>query len=335
MNKFNYGSIFAAHMNSFIDMKNACGYDALRTKWILLVFDRFFIAEGVQDLHIRKDHLEKWRETRINDCVRTLHKKYSVWSQFCRYLCHIGMACYIPRLPKEPVCGFTPYIFTREQMENTFRACDGLRLYDRHMHVNILVIPSMIRLLYSTGLRISEALSIKNEDVDFAGGVILIKKTKNGEQRLAPLTESMTEVLHEYITKRNKIPVADVEKPGSFLFVSLTGKPCTAGSIYKWFRKILKTCNIPHIGNHHGPRVHDLRHTSAIHAMTKMCEDGSDLYCALPLLSVFIGHKSISATEQYVRLTAEMYPHLINRQKEQGSYVLPVSQLKINDNGNY
>jgi hypothetical protein len=54
-----------------------------------------------------------------------------------------------------------------------------------------------------------------------------------------------------------------------------------------------------------------------------MCEEGIDLYCALPLLSTFIGHKSLHATEKYVRLTTEMYPHLINQQQELCSYVFP------------
>ena len=304
-------------------MKNACGYDVLRTKWILLELDRFFVAEGIKELHIKKVHIEKWRTTRINDSTRTLYNKYSVWSQFCRYMCHIGIECFIPRLPKEPACGFTPYIFSHEQIKKIFQTCDELRIYDRHMHVNILVIPALIRLLYSTGLRISEALSIRNADLDLTEGVICIKKTKNGEQRLAPLTESMMEVLKEYIVARNKMPVTGVNLPNSFLFVSLTGKPCVSGSIYNWFRKILERCNIPHTGNHHGPRVHDLRHTCAVHAMIKMCEDGLDFYCALPLLSTFMGHKSLSATEQYLRLTAEMYPGLINQQQELCSYVFP------------
>ena len=325
MNKFDYASIFAPYMHNFIQMKNACGYDALRTKWILLELDVFFVSEGVKELHIQKDQIEKWRTTRMNDSEQTLYSKYSVWSQFCRYMCHIGIDCYIPRLPKPPDCGFTPYIFTHEQMTNIFQSCDGLRLHDRHMNVQMIVIPSLIRLLYSTGLRISEALSIKNEDVDFTRGVICVKKTKNGEQRLAPLTESMVAVLKEYMLERNKIPVAGVDKPDSYLFVSLTGKACVSGNIYQWFRKVLKICNIPHIGNLHGPRVHDLRHTSAVHSLIKMCEDGLDLYCALPLLSAFIGHKAIRATEQYLRLTTEMYPSLINQQKEQGSYLFPIT----------
>jgi integrase len=201
------------------------------------------------------------------------------------------------------------------------------------MHTTLFVVPTLVRLLYSTGLRISEALSVRNEDVNLAQKVIIIRKTKNGEQRLAPLSDTMLSVLEQYIGQRNKMPVEGIGNPDSFLFVSLTGKACVAGSVYNWFRKILDMCSIPHAGNHHGPRVHDLRHTCAVHSLVEMNRNGMDMYCSLPLLSTFLGHKSIAATEQYVRLTADMYPNLICQQQKLCSYVFPKS-FKSEEYGN-
>ena len=323
MNEFNYSSVFAPYMNSFIDMKQTLGYDALRTKWILLEFDNFFIREGETEPHIKREHIERWRASRINDCSRTIYSKYSVWSQFCRHLCHLGIECYIPKLPKMPDSGFTPCIFTHQQVSEIFKACDSLRLHDRHMKTIIFVMPALLRLLYSAGVRISEALSIRNADVNFAQKVIVIRKTKNGEQRLVPLSDTMLSVLEEYVRQRNKMPVKGIGNPDSFLFVSLTGRACVAGTVYNRFRKILDMCAIPYKGNHHGPRVHDLRHTCAVHSLVKMNRNGMDIYCSLPLLSTFMGHKSTGATEQYVRLTAEMYPDLLCQQQKLCSYVFP------------
>jgi integrase len=65
------------------------------------------------------------------------------------------------------------------------------------------------------------------------------------------------------------------------------------------------------MGNHHGPRVHDLRHTFAVTSLAQMAESGIDLYCTLPILSAYLGHQSLSATDSYVRLTAGMYPGLL------------------------
>lgn len=63
--------------------------------------------------------------------------------------------------------------------------------------------------------------------------------------------------------------------------------------------------------NDTGPRLHDLRHTFSVHALAGMAESGIDLYCSLPILSTYLGHQSLEATNAYVRLTAEMYPGLL------------------------
>jgi integrase/recombinase XerD len=56
-----------------------------------------------------------------------------------------------------------------------------------------------------------------------------------------------------------------------------------------------------------------LRHTFAVHSLAKMAEEGMDLYCSLPILSTYLGHQSLRATNNYVRLTSEMYPELIRK----------------------
>jgi len=80
---------------------------------------------------------------------------------------------------------------------------------------------------------------------------------------------------------------------------------------------------IPFMGNHRGPRVHDLRHTFAVHALVQMAGSGQDLYNSLPVISTCLGHKSIAATEQYVRLIEGMYPELISQSSPVSAYVFP------------
>jgi len=332
---FNYNSIFAPYMVGFIKMKQDLGYNMLRTKWILLEYDKFFVGIGVKDLNITGELIDQWRKTRINDGQRTIYTKYSVWSQFCKYMCNLGHECYIPRLPKgvSKNC-FTPYIFSHQQMEDIFRACDSLRLHDKHMSTIIFITPAVVRLMYGTGIRVSEALSLKNGDIDFENHCILIRKTKNGEQRLAPLLDTLQQVLEEYIANRNRMPLLKVLDPKGYFFISPSGTFCRAGSVYCWFRKILANSGIQHIGNHQGPRVHDLRHTFAVHSLTKMAKSGHDLYYTLPILSTYMGHKSIGATEQYVRLTAEMYPELLNDERKLCSFVFPEIKTTEDDGNN-
>jgi site-specific recombinase XerD len=310
----------------FIHLKEESGCNFLRGKWILYEIDRFFQENNVSDPVITREMVNQWRKTRINDSSSTIYSKYSIIAQLARFMSRQGQECFIPRLPENSLskCNFTPYIFTHNQMDQILQASDRLRIYDCHMNNTMFCVPAVLRLLYSTGLRISEALSIKNEDVKFNKGYILVRKTKNGSERIAPINGSLCKVLQQYTSYRDRIPVKHVVSPNSFFFIKSDGTYCNAQSIYVWFRKLLAECGIPFTGNHHGPRVHDLRHTFAVHSMVQMAHEGQDLYSSLPIISACLGHKSLYATEQYVRLTGEMYPELISQCSPINAFVYPM-----------
>jgi len=332
---FFYQSIYAPFFKQFIAIKQAQGFVSLRTEWIFLEFDNFFLNIKVAQLGITKNQIDRWRATRINDSTSTIYTKYSILSQFCKFMCKIGYDSYIPRLPvNNSKNSFTPYIFSQQQMVTIFNTCDNLRLYDGHMSTILFIVPAIIRLLYGTGMRISEALSLRNKDVDVERKIILIKKSKNKQERLSPLSDTVVKVLKQYTQYRNQMPVPHINDENSFFFVSPNGTYCRSGSVYNWFRKVLSKSGVPHQGNHRGPRVHDLRHTFAVHSLVKMAKSGLNLYYALPLLSTFLGHKSLGATEQYVRLTSEMYPELLAAQKDIGTDIFPKPKKQIYDGNN-
>ena len=261
MNKFNYQSIYAPYFKQFIKMKRGLGYLSLRIEWIFLELDNFFLNEKTKIIGITKEQIEQWRSTRINDAPNTFYAKYSLFSQFCKFMCKVGIDCYIPRLPSSPPNNsFTPNIFTHKEMQDIFWACDQLKLYDRHMSSSLFMIPAIIRILYATGLRISEALLLKNEDVDLEKMCLYVRKSKNGSERMVPLSETLLVVIKDYLHYRNKIPLTHLNKNDHPFFVNLKGKSCSSNLIYRWFKRVLTTCKIPHQGNHKGPRVHDLRY---------------------------------------------------------------------------
>ena len=171
----------------------------------------------------------------------------------------------------------------------------------------VIILPALIRLLYATGLRISEALSLKDQDVHPADRTIIVKDSKNGKERLIPISSSLAEVLTEYLHYRQKLPLH--KNRGNRFFINLCGRPCTRDNIDTWFKRILRTANIS--GLRQGLRLHDLRHTFSVHSLAMMAEKDVDLYCALPTLSTYLGHQSLESTNAYVRLTAEMYPDLL------------------------
>lgn len=320
---FNYKSVLAPYMKQLLSIKEAAGYSELRMRWILKEFDDFAVSQRLEDPHITRQFISRWRSTRINDSDRTLYAKYSVWYQLTKMMSRTGCPCFIPRLPRQPHPDFTPYIFTEEQISAIFKECDSYRLFDIRTGTALMAMPALLRLLYSTGMRVSEALSVKNEDVHLKEGYIHLRKTKNKMERLVPLCGSMAMVLEKYISYRNRMPVVGVKAPKAPLFVKPDGTDIRPGTVYTHFKKLLANIGIPHKGNHEGPRVHDLRHTSACHALVMMARQGMDLYASLPLLSARLGHTSLSSTEQYVRLTVSMFPELEKQCSPVSAFVYP------------
>jgi integrase len=124
---------------------------------------------------------------------------------------------------------------------------------------------------------------------------------------MVPVSESLSVVCKEFIQVKNRLPVSK----NDHFFITLNGNMCNAHTIRGWFIHILLKAGIVYGGRGKGPRLHDLRHTFAVHSLAMMAESGIDLYASLPVLSTYLGHTRLESTDQYVRLTSEMYPELL------------------------
>jgi len=313
---FEYNSVFAPFIDNFIHEKELRGYKVTQLKWMLLEFDKFFTQTSKKDLFITFGDIKNWAATRTCDKPNTLYQKYCAMADFCRYMCLLGYECYIPRRPRKYSSNYIPTIFTHEQIRAIFNASDKMVMKEHHAKSIMIIMPALLRVLYSTGIRISEGLSILNKDVDFDRKVIVINNTKNRCQRLAPVNSSLEQVLRQYISYRDRIPSPGIANPTSFFFVSATGNPCSRRTVLTYFHRIIEECGIPRRCDQRGPMVHEIRHTSAVHSLIKLTQDGVDLYCSLPVLATFMGHKKVLDTETYVRLTQEMYPEVLKMNAE-------------------
>ena len=127
----------------------------------------------------------------------------------------------------------------------------------------------------------------------------------------------------QYIKYRNMLPLKGLLEPSHLFFVKLDGTEISSACAYKWFRKVYANCGIPYKGDRFGPRLHDLRHSMAVHTLTKLVGEGMDIYAALPLLSACLGHTQLSSTEQYVRLTCSEYPELLRQCSSLNDFIYP------------
>lgn len=199
MNNYTFKSVLAIYMEQLLEHKKSMGYDLTPTLSVLKNFDIYLCKNEQIEPHLTSDFFQKWHISRVNDSPRTLRKKFSVWKQLTSLMCRVGCHCFIPQMPLNLKSDFTPYIFTQEQITAIFKSCDTLVLQRHNTNSSLFAIPALLRILYSTGLRISEALNLKNEDVDLKKHVIKITQTKNGCARIVPICIELEEVLRQYL----------------------------------------------------------------------------------------------------------------------------------------
>jgi integrase/recombinase XerD len=329
MKNKSFWSVFAPYISDFINLKRSLGYKYEEEERTLYRFDRFILNQGHTILELTKEISDKWAERGLNEAELTIYGKVKVVRQFTEHLRDQGIKTYDPQLPKYPDSTFIPYIYSHEEINAIFRACDKLRMRHRNVDSCLLIMPCLLRLLYGTGIRIGKALSLKNKDVNIIGKCLTLRDTKNGKDRLVPMSTSLTTVCKNYLEHRDKIPINGLKHENSPFFFSLNGGVCKQGTVHRWFIKVLLLAGIPFTGNRKGPRIHDIRHTFACHSFLKLSDEGVDLYCSWPYLSIYLGHQSLESTEQYIRLTSQLYPELLK--DTDGLYVdvLPDIPVKI------
>jgi integrase len=333
MNKeYVYKSAFGGYIANFLKLKKASGCSILYYENVFKELDVFAQKEGFYEGPVTEEFIKAWKQSISNVSKRTQYVKTTYVVQLLKMMVRHGCKCFIPVLPKDESKKYQPYIFTHEQIDQIFKAADNLKRITTKLNNSALLIPALFRLLYCAGLRISEALSLRNRDFDQDNRTIFIETSKNGSQRVIPLSNSMFNVLREYVIYRDRMPLKDVSSPDRLLFIKGNGEHVRITEIYNTFRKLLIKCHIPHLGKGKGPRLHDLRHTFAVHSLIKLCKDHIDLYTSLPIISAYLGHKSLRATERYVRLTAMMYPE-INKQNYNVSEFI-YSDITINNDEN-
>jgi len=301
----NFKSSYAVLLDEYITFQKSLGfYMSNRYHWKDI--DNFLElhSSNESDVEITEFQFKEWYKLRPNETLINQYGRAIRLKQFSMYLIIKGYKAFIPQYIKCPKSVFIPYIFSTEEIKMLFTAADCLKSKKSSGSKEMGSI--IFRLLYSTGLRVSELLSIELCDLKLYEEIphIVIRNTKNRQDRLVVLSPSALSVLQTYLKER-------INGLSSFVFISNKGNSITPPMVYDWFRKTLEIANIPHRGRRYGPCVHSLRHSFSVHSLHEMSNQGLDLYYCLPILSLFLGHKSLEATDKYVRLTAEIYPELL------------------------
>jgi integrase len=296
--------IYAPYIEQYLAYKRQLGFKQKTEESILAVFDRLTIDRGETRLGITPDLARAWMQAGSNLSSSYNFHRAIVVNQLATFLNETGIPSYLMRLPLHKT-NFTPHIYSRGEVQQLFDAADNYRI-KKGLRQIMFAMPALLRLLYATGLRGGEALGLTTNDVNLDDQLIVVRDSKNGQERAIPFSDSLAVVLRQYISFRNKLP-AGVKRDERF-FIAPDGRAIKHGCFLKWFSHLLSVAGIP---KERGVTPHALRHTFSVHSLAMMAEQGTDIYCSLPVLSTYLGHKAFESTNHYVRLVSVMYPDLL------------------------
>jgi site-specific recombinase XerD len=205
----------------------------------------------------------------------------------------------LPKFPPQQ----TPYIYSTEELHRLLDATSGLdSIYSRQQAP---MFRTLILLLYGSGMRISEALGLTMRDVDLVQRVITVRNAKFYKTRLVSIGPKLALELTGHADRRRRLPMPSGED--SSFFTSRTGTAWTYHRVITLFQRVRRAACIEcPPGELRPPRLHDLRHTAAVHRVLSWYRSGQDVQRMLPLLATHLGHVEISSTQRYLQMTPEL-----------------------------
>jgi integrase len=305
-------------MEQFVQTKQACGYRFDEGTRLLVCLDRHLSAEGLAGCELPRALLQQWLAKQPHESARTQQCRISLARQFASYLGRLGYCAYVPErsLSAKVSSGFCPRILTHSEVQQLLQAVDQLTPNAR-APLRHLIMPEVFRLLYGCGLRVNEVLHLRVGDVDLNRGILTVREAKFGKDRLVPPALPLVERLQRYAAGFGS------RSADAYFFPSSQGGPLSHSAVYWLYRKLLLRCGIAHGGRGKGPRVHDLRHTMAVHCLLRWYREGADLDAKLPVLATYLGHQALTGTQHYLHLTAELFPEVTARADAAFGDVIP------------
>jgi integrase/recombinase XerD len=286
-------------IQDYVDLKQAIGS---RFHAEAVIFKAF--ARSVGDLtmpEVTAEHVNAYLAGH-GSVTRFWHRKHSALQGLYRFAIGRGYVSRSPlpaTTPKLQVL-FTPYIYSPEELKRLLQAVDACE-YPRAKREPATV-RTLLLLLYGAALRISEALALTVADVDIAAHLLTIHTSKFYKTRWVPIGPRLSAALAVYAQARPHTPL--LHRPEAPFLLTRTGEPVTRQQAERVFRRVCAQAAVfRHDSPRYQPRLHDLRHTWAVHRLVAWYEEGADVQRLLAHLATYLGHVHIAATQCYLTMT--------------------------------
>jgi len=297
-----FQSILASEMEAFLKFKQNLGQPYIRGFYTLRSFD-CYLAEhhrgrGPLDW---QDLVSGWLSRVPARKSRTVTCELAAIRQFCLFRRRYDPGSFVPDrglAPQTTKTKFLPHVLSSSQVAELIERTRELK----DLPLRRSGVRALLCMLYSTGLRLGEALRLRWADVHWMERCFFIRMSK-GRSRWVPFRVDLCKELEKYIAERRRYVG---QSPESFLLCHADGRAYSVLSASCTIRKLMRQAGFKPAEGRFGPRPHDLRHGFARERLRLWYRSGADLQRRLPDLSVYLGHQNLLGTEIYLKAAPEL-----------------------------
>jgi integrase len=283
-----------AAVNAYLALRRAAGFDMFNAGFLLASYASF--ATERNEAHISAETAIAWANRGPSVAQRDERLK-----TICRFARYIRAEDHRHALPPANYFGWrkrrrVPYIYSEGEISRLLQAAGRLGpagALRPHTYSTLLA------LLATTGLRISEALKLRFTDITADG--LLIRETKFKKTRLVPLHDTVMAGLNRYVARRRQVGAGD-----DHVFIGDHGRSLPYSAVQSTFQTLLRKAGLWPPSGGRRPRLHDMRHAFAVKALRASPAGRSRISEHMVALATYLGHVNIYSTYWYLEATPEL-----------------------------
>lgn len=279
-------------VDSYFEVRRAAGFELRVTEYLLRDFARFAAERG--ETHVRGATAVAWAARAPS--VRQRDRRLKEAIRFAR---HVHAEDGTHEIPPDdvfaaPLVRRLPHIYTPDEVRQILEEASRLGpVGSLRPHTY----QTLFGLLASCGLRISEALALRLDDVTVDG--LVIRKTKFKKSRLVPMHETTERAVEDYLHRRRSVAGAT-----DHVFVTLKGRPLRYPTLVSVFLALIRKLGLRGGPGESGPRIHDFRHAFSVRVLEDCQRD--EVASHMLALCTYLGHAYLADTYWYLQVTPQL-----------------------------
>lgn len=288
-----FKSFLSNILNGYVAYRKASGRDSIGYLLNIRTFDRYCAREYPSERKLTQEMVDLWCNKRESESTNSCVSRIYPIIAFLRYAKERGLTdVNIPTIPRLTSRTYIPHPFSVEELQNFFHSCDSINTkYGLTGKIQKITVPVFFRLLYSSGMRTTEARLLRREDVDLESGVVSIKFSKGYNQHFVVLHDTMLDLMKQYDYTISKL-IPD----RTFFFPTSLNKGYQSSWVCRIFKKHWFESNKVHA------TAYELRHHYAVENINSWIGQGLNTHIKLLSLSKSMGHSNVESTKYYYSL---------------------------------